>query len=170
MGLCGTRTGSHSSLKEFRHSELKVMGDGVSLYFKMLGCLTWLFFILGILQLPSVIISYSGVANKFKITGKDEWQKWIAYTTTGNQGPVFSTECSKTLLPLNSAGSTFKFQCTNPNHALKSLELVGLSDPEEVCGAITSDTKVNTLGKCTTGSAGVSDENLQEMFGKYCLS
>ena len=48
MGLC-TRTGSHSSLREFRLSELKAMGDGVSLYFKMLGCLTWLFFILGIL-------------------------------------------------------------------------------------------------------------------------
>ena len=60
MSICGVKTGSHSALKELRNSEFKSLGDGIDLYFKMLGCLTCVFFIVSIISVPTVIVYFSG--------------------------------------------------------------------------------------------------------------
>lgn len=60
MSICGAQTGSHSDLAELRKSDFKPMGEGVDLYFKMLGCLTCVFFIISVISVPPVIVYFSG--------------------------------------------------------------------------------------------------------------
>ena len=60
MSICGAKTGSHSDLRELRKSDFKPMGDGVDLYFKMLSCLTCVFFIVSVISIPPVIVYFSG--------------------------------------------------------------------------------------------------------------
>jgi hypothetical protein len=63
------------------------MGDGINLYFKMLGCFAWMFFLTFIVSLPSIVIYYSqDVVEKELATGAREWERAILSTTLGNVG------------------------------------------------------------------------------------
>ena len=57
---CGTKTGWHCLCKSLRHSDLKELGVGVVVYFKMLKFLMCLFAWFIILSIPAYFFYYSG--------------------------------------------------------------------------------------------------------------
>ena len=56
MGICSTKIGSHSSISYLRRSQLDPMGEGINLYFKMLGCFAWMFLLTLIASIPPILI------------------------------------------------------------------------------------------------------------------
>lgn len=58
--ICGTRTGSLSCLSRDRKSDLSQYGSGIVTYFQSLKYLTWVFFVMTILSIPSMTFYVSG--------------------------------------------------------------------------------------------------------------
>lgn len=58
--ICFTKTGSYSCFKKNRESDLAQYGSGVVAYFQFLKYLSWLFFVMSLSSIPSMIIYYSG--------------------------------------------------------------------------------------------------------------
>ena len=52
--------GRHSSRKDNRESDLDQLGPGVILYFKMLKYLHWVFLLLTLISIPSLVIYQMG--------------------------------------------------------------------------------------------------------------
>jgi len=75
--------GGNASIWHTGHYQLAAkLGDGISLYFRLLSYLGWLFLMMMVFALPSLIFNVSGS----RITEEEVDPIGLAYTTIGNLG------------------------------------------------------------------------------------
>lgn len=82
FALCGSNLGCHTCIKSRRKSDLKDFGVGITLYFKMIKFLIYLFLCLSILCFPVFVIYWSGNESEIQFTNKQA----LSALTLGNIG------------------------------------------------------------------------------------
>lgn len=80
--FCATDLGCHTCIKSQRKSDFSDFGIGITLYFKMIKYLIYLFLILSMLSVPVFIIYWSGNETEIQFTSKQA----LSSFTLGNIG------------------------------------------------------------------------------------
>ena len=89
MKTCSALTGWHCCCRRSRHTHLADFGVGVVLYFKFLKSLLWIFLVMSVLSIPSLIIYSSGYKQIIAPSASKSTssiQSKLAYFTLANVG------------------------------------------------------------------------------------
>jgi hypothetical protein len=120
FSFCGTDLGCHTCSKNKRKSDFSDFGIGVTLYFKMIKFLVYMFMGLSFLATPLYILFYSGNQQKINVTSKQS----LSAFTLGNIG-----QSDKVCDYLNFKDSVAAFR--NLQDAETTEETLGNEDTDE---------------------------------------
>ena len=147
--LLGTETGTHSTDKRNRLSDIEELGEGTNLYFKFLKYFMGLFVFCTILSLPAIFIfisggHFDGISNPIK--------QYMGVYTLGNLGSSLDTTCSSATLPQTSNDAGYiSFKCPR-GMTIANLQQFGMAYNNQTCTGFGVDRKVRTIRTCSLGS------------------
>ena len=125
LPICGTTSGSYSTSKDWRKSDLNQLGLGINMYLKILKYYMCVFFLLFLLSLPSIMIYYGGTAFS---NHNVPIQKFFATPTLGNLGSSQTISASEaTVPPTRNLASFIELGCDQKEQVMSDIMHFGMA-------------------------------------------